>query len=60
LTRTQYQSKVKRALMKGGNFPVKAVYDYAGNCVICGECGRCHGWHTIDETIKAKERGWIK
>lgn len=29
--------------------PVRAVYDGAGNCVICGEAGRCPGWHHPDE-----------
>jgi hypothetical protein len=49
LTYSQYKSKVKRLLLKAGYNPVKASYDKAGNCKICGEAGRCPGWHTLQE-----------
>jgi hypothetical protein len=59
MTRSQCYAKVKRELIKAGKYPVKAISDYAGNCLICGEAGRCPGWHTITETQAALERGWI-
>lgn len=30
-----------------------AQYDKAGNCLTCGECGRCPGVHTFEEIQKA-------
>jgi hypothetical protein len=30
-----------------------AQYDTAGNCLTCGECGRCPGVHTFEEIQKA-------
>ena len=27
----------------------KAIFNDAGNCIFCGEAGRCPGWHTVDE-----------
>ena len=39
-----YSLAIKRELEKRG--PVaKAEYDAGGNCLYCGECGRCAGWH---------------
>jgi len=46
MTRAQYISQVKRKLLAQGYQPVRAIYDAGGNCVICGEAGRCPGWHT--------------
>jgi hypothetical protein len=37
------------ALKRVGMVPVMARYDDAGNCRICGEAGRCPGWHTPEE-----------
>lgn len=45
MTRAKYTAKVKRELESQGYQPVKAVYDAGGNCTICGEAGRCPGWH---------------
>lgn len=45
-SRAAYQRAMKRQLERQyGAPPVKAVYDLAGNCMHCGECGRCPGWH---------------
>lgn len=44
-SRLAYERAVKRAFLKYGVTPVKAEYDAAGNCLQCGECGRCPGWH---------------
>ena len=41
----QYQNAVKRAFLCRGYSPILAHYDEAGNCTICGESGRCAGWH---------------
>ena len=30
-----------------------AQYDEAGNCLTCGECGRCPGVHTFEEIQEA-------
>lgn len=48
-SRTSYANRNKRAIEKAGYTPVKPHYDKAGNCVICGEAGRCPSWHTIDD-----------
>jgi predicted aldo/keto reductase-like oxidoreductase len=48
-SRVAYERAQYRAIKKTGTPPVKAQYDEAGNCVICGECGRCPGWHTPQE-----------
>ena len=36
---------IYRALLRAGYYPVKPRYDDNGDCLICGECGRCPGWH---------------
>ena len=48
-TRTQYNAKVRRSLIGSGKTPIKATYDDDGNCMVCGEAGRCPGWHTASE-----------
>lgn len=47
-TPTVWQHRWKRRLLTAGYTPFKAVVDYAGNCVYCGEAGRCPGWHIYD------------
>jgi len=44
-----YTRFVRRALVSAGQPPYKATYDPGNNCHICGECGRCPGYHTADE-----------
>jgi hypothetical protein len=44
-SRQEYERAVQRAFLRNGITPVKAAYDAAGNCLQCGECGRCPGWH---------------
>jgi hypothetical protein len=46
---------LKRALVNLGVRPVRATYDPAGNCKICGEAGRCGGWHTPGEASAAQQ-----
>lgn len=33
-----------------------AQYDEAGNCLTCGECGRCPGVHTFEEIQQAARK----
>ena len=44
-----YYARNKRVIARAGYHPIKATFDSAGNCVVCGESGRCPGWHTEDE-----------
>jgi hypothetical protein len=44
-----------QAIKRAGYQPVKATYDRAGNCEICGEAGRCPGWHTLYDVELRKE-----
>lgn len=48
-SRKAFAAHVRRQIIKAGFTPVKATEDDAGNCTICGECGRCPGWHTTLE-----------
>ena len=40
-----FYAAIKREIRRRGYKPVRAHWDAAGNCLICGECGRCPGWH---------------
>ena len=40
-----YENRVKANLIASGRVPTRAQYDAAGNCIYCGESGRCPGWH---------------
>lgn len=40
-----YGDAFRRELRKHGHKTVRATYGDAGNCTICGECGRCPGHH---------------
>lgn len=44
-----FYERNKRAIIAATGQAVPAEFDGAGNCVICGEAGRCPGWHTVDE-----------
>jgi len=48
-SRDEFHRRVHRAIREAGHKPVRAEYDQAGNCITCGEAGRCPGWHTADE-----------
>ena len=47
-TQDNWQRRWKRRLEQAGYVPFRAVVDYTGNCVYCGEAGRCPGWHIYD------------
>ena len=36
-----------------GRQPHAAIEDHAGNCLVCGEAGRCPGWHLAEEFERA-------
>lgn len=44
-TRKQFEAEARRALVRAGLVPVRAIEDASGNCTTCGEAGRCPGWH---------------
>lgn len=50
------EDAVRRLLVAANKRPVPAHRDRAGNCPICGEAGRCPGWHTIEERREADAR----
>lgn len=56
MTRQQYFARNRREILKRGLVPVKARWDENGDCLICGEAGRCPGWHTQEELRKSVER----
>ncbi len=45
MTRVASARKARRQIEQAGLAAVAARYDMAGNCVYCGEAGRCPGWH---------------
>lgn len=45
-TQKQYQDAIRRMILKAGKIAFKAIEDGEGNCLTCGESGRCPGWHT--------------
>lgn len=49
ITPTAFRSAVRRELEAAGLMAYRAIYDNAGNCRVCGESGRCPGWHTTTE-----------
>jgi len=40
---------VRQELIVWGETPVRAEVGEDGNCKICGESGRCPGWHSEEE-----------
>ena len=44
-----YYHSVKRRIKKMGLVPIKATFDPEGNCLRCGEAGRCPGYHPSNE-----------
>ncbi len=51
-----YSMAVRELLLRFGQTPIRSNFDSAGNCEICGECGRCPGWHTQAEQLRQMER----
>jgi hypothetical protein len=48
-SRAAYYARNYRALRRIGLDPIRATWDEAGNCTVCGEAGRCPGWHTPEK-----------
>ena len=46
-SREAYAKAIRRALENIHATPIRAEYDAAGNCIYCGECGRCPGYHAV-------------
>lgn len=44
-TRADYTRFARALFRRHGFYTVTATYDEAGNCLLCGECGRCPGVH---------------
>lgn len=44
-----FSQSVYDELVAKGVTPIQAFYDEGMNCLICGESGRCPGWHTPEE-----------
>ena len=49
-SRKAHAAAVRRALSVAGLRPRKVTYDAGGNCLTCGEAGRCPGYHATAET----------
>ena len=47
-----YWERNKTVLEQEGFKPYQAKFDDVGNCKVCGEAGRCPGWHTIDDLLE--------
>lgn len=52
-TQKAYYLRNRKALERAGQIAYKALFDEVGNCKICGECGRCPGWHTGEEAFNS-------
>jgi len=50
-TPTAYTAWYRAALIAYHLKPIPAVEDEHGDCVICGEAGRCAGWHYEGEKL---------
>ena len=46
-SREAYAKAIRQALEDIHATPIRAEYDYAGNCIYCGEAGRCPGYHAV-------------
>lgn len=53
-SRLALEQRNKQAILNAGHIPIRAILDDSGDCVICGEAGRCPGWHTKDDLPKLK------
>jgi hypothetical protein len=44
-SRRAHNAATRAEFRRAGIVPVRAEYDTGGNCLVCGESGRCSGWH---------------
>lgn len=53
-TRAAYRNHARILVVAvTGRQPFAAIEDTAGNCLVCGESGRCPGWHLEAEFKRA-------
>lgn len=56
-SRAGFRAAVRRFVVKRtGCEPVSVATDRAGNCVVCGEAGRCCGLHLYGEVVDYVKR----
>ena len=48
-----YYKYVKKTMLRLGIAVYPTRFDHAENCIVCGEAGRCPGWHTMKEQREA-------
>jgi hypothetical protein len=53
-----FKAQMKREIAAEGLTPIRAVFDAAGNCTVCGDSGRCPGWHAQDPDNPSK--WWVR
>jgi hypothetical protein len=51
-SRAGFAKFYRAGLIHAGFDPFPATYDEDGNCYLCGECGRCPGWHYAEEATR--------
>ncbi len=55
-TQALYTKAISDYLREHGIPHAPAKYDDKGNCLTCGECGRCPGVHTFEEIQQAARK----
>ena len=55
-TRLAYQKWAKSLIIKNGLMAISAPVSDGGTCQVCGEDGRCPGWHTPDDIKQFAQR----
>jgi hypothetical protein len=58
-SRAAFEEAKRAEIVANGIKPVRATYDTAGNCTICGEAGRCPGWHASKEVPLRVALSWL-
>jgi heterodisulfide reductase subunit C len=46
---TGYYAATRAEIKRKGMQPIRALNDRSGNCIFCGECGRCPGYHALED-----------
>jgi len=44
-----YYAAIRASIKRQGMQPIRAIDDRAGNCIFCGEAGRCPGYHALED-----------
>jgi hypothetical protein len=48
-SKREFARFVRNTIVQAGEIPEQAKYDDKGNCLYCGESGRCPQYHTRSE-----------